>query len=124
MRCNYCGGEASDYEPEVREVVDYVPYGERNVPMVSYEGSEAAYLCDDCGRELCDDEVFEGTDPVDLEEYFGIDPVEERKLELYMDIVNRMLAGTFEAIGYMQKSVESWQRREMRLKNIKRPKRQ
>jgi hypothetical protein len=59
-----------------------------------------------------------------LEEYFGIDPVEERKLELYMDIVNRMLAGTFEAIGYIQKSVESWQRREAGLKNIKRPKKQ
>jgi|GEM_PF-6392244 len=124
MKCNYCGGEASDYEPEVRKIVDHVPYGERNVPMVSYEGSEATYLCDDCGRELCDDEVFEGTDPVDLEEYFGIAPVEGRKLELYMDIVNRMLAGTFEAIGYIQKSVESWQRREAGLKNIKRPKKQ
>ncbi len=92
--------------------------------MVSYEGSEATYLCDDCGRELCDDEVFEGTDPDDLEEYFGIAPVEERKLELYMDIVNRMLAGTFEAIGHIQELVESWQRRETDLKNIKRPKRQ
>jgi DNA-directed RNA polymerase subunit RPC12/RpoP len=59
MRCKYCGGEARDYEPEVRKVVDYVPYGDRNVPMVSYEGSEATYLCDDCGRELYDDEVVE-----------------------------------------------------------------
>ena len=117
MRCNYCGGEASDYEPEVRKVVDYVPYGERNVPMVSYEGSEAVYLCDDCGRELCDDEVFYGTEPDDLEEYFGIDPVEERKLDLYMDIVNRMLAGTFEAIGHIRTSVESWQRREEAKRN-------
>jgi hypothetical protein len=111
MRCKYCGGEASGYEPEVRKIVDYVPYGECNVPMVSYEGSEASYLCDDCGRELCDDEVFEGAEPDDLEEYFGID-AEERKMDLYMDIVNRMIAGTPEAIEYIRTSVESWQRRE------------
>lgn len=113
MRCKYCGGEASEYEPEVREVIDYVPYGDRDVPMVSYEGSDASYLCDDCGRELCDDEVFEGTEPDDLEYYFGIDPAEERKMDLYMDIFNRMLAGTPEAIGYIRASVELWQRREL-----------
>ena len=111
MRCKYCGGEVSSYEPEVRKFVDYVPYGECNVPMVSYEGSEASYLCDDCGRELCDDEVFEGAEPDDLEEYFGID-AEERKMDLYMDIVNRMIAGTPEAIGYIRASIELWQRRE------------
>ena len=112
MRCKYCGGEASGYEPELRRVVDYVPYGDREVPIVSYEGSEASYLCDDCGRELGDDEVFEGAEPDDLEEYLGIDPVEGRKLDLYMDIVNRLRSGTFEAIGYIGKSVESWRRRE------------
>ena len=114
MRCKYCGGEASGYEPELRRVVDYVPYGERNVPLVSYEGSDATYLCNDCGRELCDDEVFEGAEPDDLEEYFGIDPAEERKMDLYMDIVNRMLAGTPEAIRHIPASVELWQRRELR----------
>lgn len=112
MRCKYCGGEASGYEPEVRKFVDYVPYGERNVPLVSYEGSDASYLCDDCGRELCDDEVFEGAEPDDLEEFLGIDPVEGRKLDLYMDIVNRLRSGTPEAIGYIRASVESWQQRE------------
>ena len=113
MRCKHCGGEASSYEPEVRKFVDYVPYGDGEVPMVSYEGSEASYLCDDCGRELFDDEVFDGAEPDDLEYYFGIDPAEDRKMDLYMDIVNRMLAGTPEAIGYIRASVESWQRREL-----------
>ena len=113
MRCKHCGGEASGYEPEVRKFVDYVPYGDGEVPMVSYEGSDASYLCDDCGRELFDDEVFDGAEPDDLEYYFGIDPAEDRKMDLYMDIVNRMLAGTPEAIGYIRASVESWQRREL-----------
>lgn len=113
MRCKHCGGEASGYEPEVRMVVDYVPYGDRDVPMISYEGSDASYKCDDCGRELCDDEVFEGAEPDDLEYYFGIDPAEERKMDLYMDIFNRMLAGTPEAIGYIRASVDLWLRREL-----------
>ena len=78
------------------------------------------HTCDDCGRELC---VFMGTQLI-WKSISGIDPVEGRKLDLYMDIVNRMLAGTFEATGYIQKSVESWQRRETELKNIDRPKRQ
>ena len=112
MRCKYCGGEASGYEPEVRKFVDYVPYGDRDVPMVSYEGSEASYLCDDCGRELGDDEVFEGAEPDDLEEFFGIESMEDRKMDLFVDIANRMLAGTPEAIGYIRTSVESWQQRE------------
>lgn len=111
MRCKYCGGEASGYEPEVRKIVDYVPYGDRYVPLVSYEGSDASYLCDDCGRELCDDEVFEGIEPEDLEEFFGIDPVEERKRDLFIDIANRMVSGTSEAIGHIRTSVESWQRK-------------
>ena len=116
MRCKYCGGEVSDYEPEVRKIVDYVPYGEQNVPMVSFEGSEAVYLCDDCGRELCDDEVFEEVTSDDLEEFFGIESVEDRKRDLFIDIANRMVAGTFDAIGHIRTSVESWQRREERLK--------
>ena len=112
MRCNYCGGEASEYEPEVREVIDYVPYGDRNVPMVSYEGSDATYLCDDCGRELSDDEVFEEVTSDELEDFIGIECVEDRKRDLFIDIANRMLAGTPEAIGYIRASVELWQRRE------------
>ena len=112
MRCKYCGGTASGYEPEVRKIVDYVPYGDRYVPMVSYEGSEASYLCDGCGRELCDDEVFEEVTSDDLEEFFGIDPGDGRKRDLFIDIVNRMLAGTPEAIGHIRASVESWERRE------------
>ena len=116
MRCNYCGGEASEYEPEVREVIDYVPYGDRNVPMVSYEGSDATYLCDDCGRELSDDEVFEEVTSDDLEDFIGIECVEDRKRDLFIDIANRMVAGTFEAIGHIRTSVELWQRREERLK--------
>lgn len=116
MRCNYCGGEASDYEPEVWEIVDYVPYGNQNVPMVSYEGSDATYLCEDCGRELWDDEVFEEVTSDNLEEFFGIECVEDRKRDLFLDIANRMVAGTFEAIGYIRTSVDSWLRREERLK--------
>lgn len=117
MRCKFCGGEASDYEPEVRKVVDYVPYGERNVPMVSYEGSEAKYLCEDCGRELSDDEVFEEVTSDDLEELFGIECFEDRKRDLFLDIANRMVAGTSEAIGHIRTSVESWQRREEAKRN-------
>lgn len=115
MRCNYCGGEAIDYEPEVREVIDYVPYGDRNVPMVSYEGSDATYLCQDCGRELWDDEVFEEVTSDDLEVFFGIGYVEDRKRDLFLDIANRMVSGTSEAIGHIRTSVVSWQRREKRL---------
>lgn len=116
MRCKYCGGEASDYEPEVLEIVDYVPYGDHNVPMITYEGSEATYLCDDCGRELYNDEVFEGITSDNLEEFFGIEHVDDRKKDLFVDIANRMVAGTVEAIGHIRTSVESWLRREERLK--------
>ena len=90
MKCNYCGGEASDYEPEVRKIVDYVPYGEQNVPMVSYEGSEAVYLCDDCGRELCDDEVLRKTPMIWKNFRYRI--CRGRKRDC-IDIANRMVLG-------------------------------
>lgn len=90
LHCKFCGERETEMEEvEYKKVSTPVPYGDRNVELITYEG-EGDYICP-CGEILSKDDMIE------TEEYSS-EEVSEFFEDSFKEDVNEELASAFELI--------------------------
>ncbi len=103
-RCIKCGCHVEDREPEIRTIIDFVPYGDRNVPMPSYEDDGKYYHCDNCDRDLYESEVFDG-----IEDVYGTlenDDIPDSMIDVIEEVLNSISVGTEEGLKRSKKLLD------------------